>query len=136
MAEGWGRHLKSDEFEFFSAGVETHGLNWRAVQVMKEAGVDISSHHSQLLADFDLETLDYIVTVCNHAHESCPIVPLGCRMVHKSFDDPPSLAANLSSEEAILANYRRVRDEIKKYVETLPDGLSGGGERYEQDRKQ
>jgi len=127
MAEGWTRQLKSDELEAFSAGIENHGLNQNAIKVMAEAGVDISQHRSQLLDEFDLSGIDYIVTVCNHARESCPLVPDGCLVFHKSFDDPPRLAQSLTAEQDILDCYRKVRDEIKEYVQLLPGILTGRG---------
>src|SRR5210317_698866 len=75
MAEGWTRHLKGESIEACSAGIETHGLNPRAVTVMAEAGVDISGQRSQNISEFAAEDLDYVITVCGHAHESCPIFP-------------------------------------------------------------
>ncbi|MDJ0621911.1 MAG: arsenate reductase ArsC [Desulfocapsaceae bacterium] len=123
MAEGWARELKGDTIEPFSAGIETHGLNPHAVEVMREVGVDISGHRSLHIDEFNLEELDYIITVCDHAHESCPLVPPGCRVIHQGFDDPPRLAAELKNEQAILDCYRRVRDQIKQYIETLPESL-------------
>ncbi|TFG70515.1 MAG: arsenate reductase ArsC [Anaerolineales bacterium] len=123
MAEGWTRHLKSDVIEVYSAGVETHGLNLNAVKVMQEAGVDISQHHSKHVSTlFDI-AFDYVVTVCGHANENCPVFPGRTTVVHQGFDDPPRLAANAATEEEALAHYRRVRDEIRAYVETLPDFL-------------
>ena len=124
MAEAWANALHPLTLEASSAGIETHGLNQRAVQVMKEAGVDISEQRSQHIDDFDLNSFDFIITVCDHAHESCPLVPPGCRLIHKSFDDPPRLAQKLRGEEEILACYRKVRDEIQKYIQTLPDLLA------------
>ena len=127
MAEGWARHLKSEEIEPFSAGVNTHGMNAIAVQVMAEAGVDISrqwSKHIDELVDVDF---DFVVTVCDRAAESCPVFPDRTRVVHRSFDDPPRLAAEAATEEEALGHYRRVRDEIRTFVETLPEALSGRG---------
>ena len=123
MAEGWTRHLKSGDIEVYSAGVETHGLNPRAVQVMTEAGVDISGHRSQNISEFADVPLDVVVTVCGHAHESCPVFPGSTRVVHVGFDDPPALAADAATEEEALDCYRRVRDEIRAFVETLPDAV-------------
>lgn len=123
MAEGWARELKGDAFEAFSAGIETHGLNDHAVEVMREVGVDISGQRSLHIDEFDLSKFDYIITVCDHAHESCPLVPPGCRVIHQGFDDPPRLAAKLHNKQAILDCYRRVRDEIKLYIETMPESL-------------
>lgn len=124
MAEGWARHLKSGEIEAHSAGIETHGLNPNAVRVMAEAGVDISrqqSKHVDSLKDIDF---DYVITVCDHAHESCPTFPGKAKVAHVGFDDPPKLAKNSQTEEEALSHYRRVRDEIRSFVETLPSALS------------
>ena len=125
MAEGWTRALKADQIEAFSAGIETHGLNPRAVQVMAEAGVDISTHRSKTVADLPTKDFDYVVTVCDHAHESCPLFPGKTKVVHVGFDDPPRLAREATTEAEALAHYRRVRDEIKAFVETLPGTLKG-----------
>ena len=123
MAEGWARYLKSDRFEAFSAGVETHGLNPNAVKVMAEVGVDISGHHSQHIDEYRDVELDYVITVCGHAHESCPVFPGRTKVTHVGFDDPPRLAKDAASEEEALDHYRRVRDEIRAFVETLPEAL-------------
>lgn len=131
MAEGWVNHLLKDRLEPFSAGIETHGMDSATMEVMHEAGVDLSAHRSQLLGDFDLHELDYIVTVCDHAHESCPIVPAGCLVIHKGFDDPPRLAEKCTSTEEKLDCYRRVRDEIKNYVERLPEILASEEKKHE-----
>ena len=90
MAEGWARHLKGNQFEAYSAGVETHGLNPNAVKVMAEVGVDISSHKSQHIDEFQDVELDHVITVCGHAHESCPIFPGATKVSHKGFDDSPA----------------------------------------------
>lgn len=123
MAEGWARALKNDKIEAYSAGLETHGLNPNAVRVMEEAGVDISKHKSRKLDDFMDIDFDYVVTVCDHAHETCPLFPGKAKVLHVGFDDPPRLAQNASSEEEALDHYRRVRDEIRAYIERLPDAL-------------
>ncbi len=125
MAEGWTRHLKGDVIEAYSAGIETHGLNPNAVKVMAEAGVDIANHRSKHLDELEDIPFDYVVTVCDHAHESCPLFPGNTRIVHVGFDDPPRLAKDAESEEAALDCYRRVRDEIKAFVERLPASLAG-----------
>ena len=124
MAEGWTRELKADVIEPFSAGIETHGLNPHAVRVMAEAGVDISGQHSKSLDEVAGITLDYVVTVCGHAHETCPVLPGTTKVVHVGFDDPPKLAQTASSEDEALDCYRRVRDEIRAFVGTLPEGLT------------
>lgn len=123
MAEGWTRHLRSDRITAYSAGIETHGLNPYAVKVMAEVGVDISGHTSQNIAEFSKIPLDIVVTVCGHAHETCPIFPTGANVVHVGFDDPPKMALNLDDEEQKLACYRKVRDEIRAFVETLPESI-------------
>ena len=124
MAEGWARALKGDEIEPCSAGIETHGLNPNAVKVMAEVGVDISGYRSKHLDDLREVEFDYVVTVCGHAHESCPVFPCDIRRIHAGFDDPPRLAEGTSSEEVALDHYRRVRDEIRNFVETLPRRLA------------
>jgi arsenate reductase len=123
MAEGWARHLKGDQIEPYSAGIEAHGLNPDAVRVMAEAGVDISGHRSKLVSDLCGVDFDYVVTVCDNAHESCPLFPGHAKVVHVGFDDPPRLAADAKTEDERLAPYRRVRDEIRAFVEALPDSL-------------
>ena len=123
MAEGWARHLKDSVIEPYSAGIETHGLNPNAVLVMKEEGVNISGHRSKnVLELFDIE-FDYVITVCGDADENCPVFPGKVKKVHRGFDDPPKLAKDAETEEEALAHYRRVRDEIRKYVMSLPDSL-------------
>ncbi len=127
MAEGWAKKLKKDTIEAFSAGVEIHGLNPDAIRVMAEAGIDISGHTSKHVNDFKDVTLDLVITVCGHAHETCPYFPPRCRVIHVGFDDPPELARKLAqkgaSKEDQLYCYRRVRDEIKLFVKGLPDNL-------------
>jgi arsenate reductase len=127
MAEGWTRNLLGDKIDVYSAGIETHGLNPNAVKVMSEAGVDISGHHSDNIDKFMDIGLDYVVTVCGHAHETCPMFPGTAEVIHIGFDDPPKMAAKLAekgaSEEEQLDCYRKVRDEIRRFVETLPEQL-------------
>lgn len=123
MAEAWTRALKGDVLEAFSAGIETHGLNPMALRVMAEAGVDISGHRSKHVKELLDEGIDYVVTVCDHAAESCPRFPGKAKVIHHSFQDPPALARTAKTEEEALAHYRRVRDEIRAFVETLPDAL-------------
>jgi len=126
MAEGWARQLKGDTLQVYSAGIETHGLNPNAVKVMAEAGVDISGHRSKTLADLGDLTFEYVITVCGHADEHCPVFPGRTVRLHHGFDDPPTLAKDAATEEEALDIYRRVRDEIKAFVETLPDSLPAG----------
>lgn len=120
MAEGWVRHLWPDSIEAYSAGIQAHGLNPRAVAVMAEAGVDISQHTSNSVADYSAMRFDAVITVCGHAHETCPVFPGGAPVLHAPFDDPPALTRNMNNEEEIMSVYRRVRDEIRRYSETLP----------------
>lgn len=127
MAEGWARHLRGDRIETYSAGIEKHGLNPHAVKVMAESGVDISSHVSKSLEDLANVKFDYVVTVCGHAHETCPIFPGGAKVVHVGFDDPPRLARDETDPERVLSHYRRVRDEIRDFVESLPGALGHDG---------
>jgi arsenate reductase (thioredoxin) len=124
MAEGWARRLKGDQIEAHSAGIEAHGLNPDAVRVMAEAGVDISRQRSKRLDQLSDTDFDCIVTVCDHARESCPVFPGRAKPVHVKFDDPPRLAADAKTEAERLAPYRRVRDEIRAFVETLPASLN------------
>lgn len=126
MAEGWARSLKGDSIEAYSAGVQTHGMNPNAVAVMAEAGVDINSQHSKHVDDLSGVEFDYVVTVCDNAAESCPMFRGAARVVHQPFDDPPRLAREAASEAEGLEHYRRVRDEIRNYVATLPGALTGG----------
>jgi arsenate reductase len=123
MAEGWARALRGDRMEAFSAGLVAHGQNPRAIQVMAEAGVDISRQSSKTLASLGDEVFDVVITVCGHADEHCPIFPGLTRKIHHGFDDPPKLAQGSKTEEEALRAYRRVRDQIKAYVLTLPEAL-------------
>lgn len=124
MAEGWARHLRGEQIEAYSAGIAAHGLNENAVRVMAEVGVDISDHRSKRVEELHNVDFDYVVTVCGHASESCPVFPGKATMIHVGFDDPPQLAMDAETEEERLAVYRRVRDEIKAFVETLPKSLT------------
>ena len=124
MAEGWARHLKGDVIDAWSAGIEKHGMNPLAVKVMAEAGVALSGHSSTLIDELSEQDFDFVITVCDHAHESCPIFSGRARIIHKGFDDPPRLAAGASSEEEALVYYRRIRDQIRDFVEQLPDNLA------------
>jgi arsenate reductase len=123
MAEAWARQLKSDAVEPYSAGVEPHGLNPNVLEVMTEAGVDTSGQRSKHVDELKGITFDYVVTVCDHAHETCPVFLGGPKVVHVGFDDPPKLAKEAKTREEGLAHYRRVRDEIRTFVEQLPDKL-------------
>lgn len=117
MAEGWARALRGNAIEAYSAGVEPHGMNPRAVQVMREAGVDASAHRSKHVDELKNVPFDYVVTVCDHAHETCPIIPRKTKVILIGFDGPPRLAKDAKSEEEALGHYRRVRDEIRRFIE-------------------
>lgn len=122
MAEGWARKYWGQEFNVYSAGTKKHGMNERAMKVMKEAGVDISTHYSKTVDELPDVTFDFVVTVCDHAHENCPYFP-GGKVVHVGFQDPPALTKEMKDEEEILAVYRRVRDEIEHFVKDMKKTL-------------
>jgi arsenate reductase len=119
MAEGWARALKPDTMEPYSAGVEPHGMNPHAVRAMAEAGVDIAGQRSKHVDEVKHVAFDYVITVCDHANETCPLFPGRTKIVHVGFDDPPRLAKNATTDELAMLHYRRVRDEIRSFVETL-----------------
>ena len=123
MAEGWARYLKSEFLQPFSAGLEAHGLNPNAVKVMQEVGVDISRQKSQHMEAMETIPFDVVVTVCGHADENCPVFSCATVVIHRGFDDPPKLAKTAKTEEEGLGHYRRVRDEIRAFIETMPEGL-------------
>ncbi len=123
MAEGWTRKLKGNAIEPYSAGVIKTRLNPHAVTVMAEVGVDISDHYSKEVHEIMDLPFDYVVTVCDHARETCPIFPGKAKKVHCGFDDPPSLTVKMPDGEEKLNVYRRVRNEIREFVETLPEWL-------------
>lgn len=117
MADGFLRALDSDQYEVRSAGLEAHGLNPRAVQTMKEAGVDISGHTSDVIDPETLARADYIITLCGHADEHCPVVPnRTAQRWHWGFDDP---AKATGTEEEIMDQFRTVRNAIKNRIETF-----------------
>lgn len=120
MAEGWARHLKADSIEAFSAGIKPIGLSSRAVKVMAEAGVDISAHQSKHIDDLAGIDFNCVVTVCDNARQQCPVFPGRAKMVHKSFEDPYFAEG---SENQIMETFRKVRDQIKAFVETMPESL-------------
>jgi arsenate reductase len=126
MAEGWARELHGDRLEPSSAGTDPERVDPRAIVVMREVGVDISGHRSKHVQDSMDEAFDLVVTVCDKASERCPVFPGNVKRLHAGFDDPPDLAAGAASEEAALGHYRRVRDEIRAFVETLPAKLHEG----------
>ncbi len=123
MAEGWAHYLKGDIIEPYSAGIKAHGLNPLAVKVMAEAGIDISKQRSKTVTELSEINFDYVVTVCGDAQESCPVFPGRTKVIHVGFDDPPRLAMDVKTDEDRFTIYRRVRDEIQAFVETLPTSL-------------
>jgi len=122
MAEAWTRSLKGDQFEAYSAGVAPKAIDARAIKAMAEAGLDISGQKSKDVDTFENMEFDYVITLCDNARESCPYFPAKTRLIHRGFDDPPKLADGAANEEAAMAPYRRVRDEIRAFVESLPEG--------------
>ena len=123
MAEGWARHLHGDRLEPCSAGTAPGRVDPRAVKVMEEVGVDISGHRSKHLEELENDDLDWVITVCDRANESCPVFPGEVRRLHVGFDDPPRLAVDIASKDLALVPYRRVRDEIRAFVADLPGRL-------------
>lgn len=123
MAEGWARQLKDAEVEAHSAGTHPKSLDPRAAAVMAEAGVDISAQRPKSVDELNEISVDWVVTVCGDADENCPTFPSATRVVHVGFDDPPRLTIDARTEEEALVHYRRVRDEIREFVKTLPDSL-------------
>jgi len=123
MAEGWARHLHGEALDAYSAGIEIRRLDPRTVKVMAEAGVDISAHRAKHVDALNHVIFDYVITVCGHARENCPVFAGDAKIRHVGFDDPPKLAKRIDDEQEALAPYRRVRDEIRAFVETLPETL-------------
>jgi arsenate reductase len=120
MAEGFCRKYWGDKFNVYSAGTKKHGMNERAMKVMEESGVDISSHFSKTTDELPKVIFDYVITVCDSAKENCPYFP-GGKVIHVGFEDPPSLTKEMTDENAILNVYRRVRDEIESAIKKLPE---------------
>ena len=123
MAEAWVNNLRHEEWRAYSAGIETHGMNKSAMKVMSESGVDMSSQHSKHVNEVSDEDFDLIITVCDHAAEHCPAIDKhashnNTRVVHVPFDDPPKLALQTPKDEDSLESYRKVRDQIKSYIES------------------
>lgn len=122
MAEGFARNLWGHDFEVYSAGTKKHGMNERAIKVMKEAGIDISHHTSKTTEELPKVKFDYVVTVCDAAKEACPYFP-GGKVIHMGFQDPPQLTKHMTDEIEIMKVYGRVRDEIKAAIQNLPSLL-------------
>jgi len=114
MAEGWLKALGGDTYDVYSAGIVAHGKNPRAIAAMKQAGVDISEQKSEALDPVLLDEIDLLITVCGNADESCPTIPASCEKQHWPFDDP---AKATGSEEEIMAEFYRVRDQIRRKLE-------------------
>ena len=123
MAEGLCKHLKSETIEAYSAGIEKHGLNPYAVEVMKELDIDISAHKSKIVSELCNNNFDYVITVCGHADENCPVFIGNAKKIHVGFDDPPKLADKFSNNDLKLNCYRKVREQIKKFIIELPNNL-------------
>ncbi|GJD11728.1 Protein ArsC [Galdieria sulphuraria] len=116
MAEGFCRKLRGDEFEAYSAGVEPKTLDARAVEVMKEVGIDISQQKPKSVEQLPIKDFDLVITVCGHANENCPFFPNKTKVIHVGFEDPPLLAKECTTEQQVLEVYRRVRDQIADFV--------------------
>ena len=123
MAEALTRILKGDRIEAYSAGVDPHPVDPRAVKAMAELGIDISRQTSKDVDVFEDIEFDYVITLCDQAQQGCPFFPARTRLLHVGFDDPPRLAADARTEEEAMTHYRRVRNEIKAFVEELPEAL-------------
>ena len=126
MAEGWARRVGLDLVDVYSAGISRKNVDPRAIAVMAEVGVDISGQSSKTISDLPIERFDFVITLCDHANEECPYFNEGGgRRLHRAFEDPPSLAASANNEEEIMDHYRRIRDEIKVFVEGFLGGVVG-----------
>jgi arsenate reductase len=117
IAEAWAKHLQAGVLEAYSAGTHPRGLDPLAVKVMAEVGLDISAQRSKGITDIEHIPFTYVVTVCSDAYETCPVFPGRAQVMHIGFDDPPRLAATATSEAEALLHYRRVRDEIRAFIE-------------------
>jgi arsenate reductase len=121
MAEGFTRHLLKDQIDAYSAGVDPKRTDPRVTKVMAEVGIDISRQQSKSTVDIKDMEFDFVITLCDNAQKTCPTFPAKTSVVHMGFDDPPKLAERSKNEEEALEHYRRVRDEIKVFVERLPE---------------
>ena len=128
MAEAWTRNLKANLIEPYSAGTAPKGIDPRAVRAMAEVGIEISEYRSKSLSDLPDIEFDYVITLCDDAQQACPFFPAKTALIHHGFDDPPRLAEGAREEDEAMQSYRRVRDEIKTYVETFPESLSAQAE--------
>jgi len=123
MAEGFCRKYWGHEYNVFSAGTKKHGMNQRAIKVMMESGIDISSQYSKTVDELPDVKFDIVITVCDHAHENCPYYP-GTKIIHVGFQDPPALTKEMTDENEILVIYRKVRDEIEMKIKKLNEIIS------------
>jgi arsenate reductase len=121
MAEAWTRTLHGGRIEPYSAGTALRAIDARTIRVMAEAGVDLSGQRPKHLAELAGVVFDAVITVCDSANEACPVFPWPTKRIHAGFDDPPRLAMAARDEDEALGIYRRVRDEIREYVATLPE---------------
>jgi arsenate reductase len=117
MAEGLLRHDAGDRFEVFSAGTKPSHVRPEAIEAMREIGIDISHHRSKSVDEFSSQRFDYVLTVCDNAKENCPIFPAGTVTIHQNFEDPAALQG---SQEERLTAFRRVRDQLRDYLESFP----------------
>ena len=120
IAEGWAKHLKNDTIEAHSAGIRPIGVSSRAIKTMAEAGVDISDHTSKHLDELCNIDFDYVITLCDNAAQNCPVFTGKAKVIHKPFKDPYFATG---SEENIMAEFRKVREQIKVFIETIPESL-------------
>ncbi len=121
IAEGYLKHFAKDKAEVYSAGIETHGVNPKAIAIMKEDGIDISYNTSNNVNEYRNIDFDFVITVCDNAKERCPIFPSTAKQVHHNFPDP---AKAIGTEEEIMQQFRNVREEIKKFSnEFVTDNL-------------
>jgi len=125
MAEAWARHLKGEQLEAYSAGIDPRGVDPKAIKAMAEVGIDISGQRSKDVSSVGDIAFDYVITLCDSAREACPFFPAKTKIVYAGFDDPPRPAASAQNEEEAMPHYRRVRDEIRAFVEKLPEILTG-----------
>jgi arsenate reductase len=116
LLHGYLQQLLGDAATVYSAGVETHGLNPRAVQVMREDGVDIAHHTSNHVDEYAQVPFDYVITVCDHANEVCPVFPSTAKKLHHNFPDP---AKAMGTEEEVLQQFRAIRDQVKAYAQAF-----------------
>ena len=123
MAEAFARHLIKNQIDAYSAGTVPKAVDHRAIKAMSEIGIDISRQQSKSLDDIKDMEFDFVITLCDNAQKTCPTFPAKTSVFHMGFDDPPKLAANSQDEQEAMDHYRRIRDEIKVFVDRLPDIL-------------